>query len=148
MPVAVFGTPGGGLARDFRSWQYMYDGHTPPVRPLFCVSILLCFSACQMSKCCVCAWLRDSLMIPSVVSLLSERMHVGAEHPASSTQNCHAFDRSKQKHVQAMEKTERMIEFCVDLRLPPRFTLKDFETVADCLVAGFDAAGPPTQHAN
>lgn len=30
VPVAVFGTPGGGLARDFRSWQYMYNNGVPP----------------------------------------------------------------------------------------------------------------------
>ena len=75
VPVAVFGTPGGGLARDFRSWRYLYENGEPP----------------------------------------------------------------------AMHKTEKMIEFCVDLRLPPRFTLDDFETVADCLIAGFDAIGVPAQ---
>jgi hypothetical protein len=74
VPVAVFGTPGGGLARDFRSWRYMYERGEPP----------------------------------------------------------------------AMDKTARMIEFCVDLRLPPRFSEADFEVVADCLVAGFDAMGAPT----
>lgn len=43
----------------------------------------------------------------------------------------------------AMDKTENMIESCVDLRLPPRFEMTDFETVADCLVAGFDKLGTP-----
>jgi hypothetical protein len=74
IPVAVFGTPGGGLARDFRSWRYLYQDGVPP----------------QMAK------------------------------------------------------TEAVIQYCVDLRLPPRFELEDFEVVADCLVAGFKAAGPPS----
>ena len=73
VPVAVFGTPGGGLARDFRSWRYLYDGGEPP----------------------------------------------------------------------AMEKTERLIEYCVDLRLPPRFAVEEFELVADCLLEGFKACGEP-----
>eukprot|EP00892_Ulva_mutabilis_P007538 jgi/Ulvmu1/5156/UM021_0173.1 len=73
VPVAVFGTPGGGLARDFRSWRYMYEDGIPP----------------------------------------------------------------------AMEKTESVIEYCVDLRLPPAFQLEDFEVVSDCLLEGFKAMGPP-----
>jgi hypothetical protein len=73
VPVAVFGTPGGGLARDFRSWRYLYKDGVPP----------------------------------------------------------------------AMTKTENVIEYCVDLRLPPRFTLEDFEVVSDCLLEGFKACGPP-----
>lgn len=73
VPVAVFGTPGGGLARDFRSWRYLYRDGVPP----------------------------------------------------------------------AMEKTVNVIEYCVDLRLPPRFTLEDFEVVSDCLLEGFKATGPP-----
>lgn len=73
VPVAVFGTPGGGLARDFRSWRYMYQDGVPP----------------------------------------------------------------------EMSKTEGVIEYCVDLRLPPTFQLEDFEIVSDCLVEGFKAAGPP-----
>lgn len=73
VPVAVFGTPGGGLARDFRSWQYMYEDHTPPL----------------------------------------------------------------------MQKTEDIIEYCVDLRMPPSYDPEDYEIVAQCLVAGFAACGPP-----
>lgn len=73
VPVAVFGTPGGGLARDFRSWRYMYKDGVPP----------------------------------------------------------------------AMEKTEGVIEYCVDLRLPPAFQLEDFDVVSDCLLEGFKAMGPP-----
>lgn len=73
VPAAVFGTPGGGLARDFRSWRYMYQDGVPP----------------------------------------------------------------------AMAKTEGVIEYCVDLRLPPAFQLEDFEVVSDCLLEGFKAAGPP-----
>lgn len=75
VPVAVFGTPGGGLARDFRSWQYMYDEHTPP----------------------------------------------------------------------AMPQTEEIIEFCVDLRMPPSWNPEEYEVVAQCLVAGFEACGPPAR---
>ena len=73
VPVAVFGTPGGGLARDFRSWQYMYEDFTPP----------------------------------------------------------------------PMQKTEDIIEFCVDLRMPPTWNPEDYQEVAECLVAGFEATGPP-----
>lgn len=73
IPVAVFGTPGGGLARDFRSWKYMYKNGVPP----------------------------------------------------------------------AMDKTEGIIQYCVDLRLPPGFSDADFDKVAECLVAGFAACGPP-----
>lgn len=73
VPVAVFGTPGGGLARDFRSWRYLYEDGAPP----------------------------------------------------------------------RMDKTEAVIEYCVDLRLPPRFTEADFEVVSDCLLAGLAAVGPP-----
>lgn len=73
VPVAVFGTPGGGLARDFRSWRYLYKDGVPP----------------------------------------------------------------------AMEKTVNVIEYCVDLRLPPKFQLEDFEVVAGCLLEGFKATGPP-----
>lgn len=73
VPVAVFGTPGGGLARDFRSWRYLYKNGVPP----------------------------------------------------------------------AMDKTVNVIEYCVDLRLPPKFTVDDFEVVADCLLEGFKATGPP-----
>jgi hypothetical protein len=76
VPAFVFGTPGGGLARDFRSWQYLYEDGKPP----------------------------------------------------------------------KMDKTEAVIEFCVDLRLPPGFAVEDFQLVAECLVAGFAACGPPTLH--
>lgn len=73
VPVAVFGLPGAGLARDFRSWRYMYEAETPPTMP----------------------------------------------------------------------QTEAIIEYTVDLRLPPGFSDEDFAQVADCLVAGFGACGPP-----
>jgi hypothetical protein len=75
VPVAVFGVPGGGLARDFRSWRYLYENGEPP----------------------------------------------------------------------KMEKTEKLIEYCVDLRLPPRFEVDDFEIVAECLLEGFKACGPPAR---
>ena len=50
----------------------------------------------------------------------------------------------KNGEAPAMPTTERIIQFTVDLRLPPRFTDAEFDKVADCLVAGFQAAGAPS----
>ena len=43
----------------------------------------------------------------------------------------------------AMPFTEHIIQYTVDLRLPPGFTNEEFDTVSACLVAGFEACGPP-----
>lgn len=43
-----------------------------------------------------------------------------------------------------MKKTDSVIRFAVDVRLPPQFEDEDFDLMADCLVAGFDSVGQPT----
>lgn len=45
--------------------------------------------------------------------------------------------------VTEMPKTDMVIKFAIDVRLPPEFTDDDFKLMCRCLIAGFDATGPP-----
>lgn len=42
-----------------------------------------------------------------------------------------------------MPQTDMVIKFAIDVRLPPEFTDDDFELMCRCLLAGFEATGPP-----